>query len=604
MEQFRHKHKETAFLKICQLNQNRNHSLPVAIHIKKTLSISLLILVSFGAFSQEKISRKERKKQLHEAQASRLFIDGQRFLIQEDFDRAYFYFQKAKELSPEQPAINFKIAEILLRANQVDKALEFGMRAVELDPDNKYYNLVMAEVYSKKGEPKKAAVILEKLMANSGENQNYILDLASLYLAAGDFEKALEALTAAEEYYGMASQITTQKQRIYLRKNDLSSAIAEGEKLIDSQPGNSQFVISLVEILFNNGKTDQAIQHVEKSLRAYPNQPDLQMAVYALYKDKGEIDKAEESIKAAFANPDLEAQVKAQAIAGILQETKSARRDALLEHLTGSMLTNHSNDADILTVLGDKKLFEGDREGALELYKKSIRINPSNAQVLQGVITTMFESGKDFGEIEQLTSTAVEEFPERPEFWFFDGTAKLALKKGPEAESSLNKALEVNKGKNPQLDLLVNGQLGDAYHLTGATEKAFEAYEAVLKERPDDEHVLNNYAYYLSLAKKDLEKAKTMSSQLVKRFPKNATYLDTHAWVLFQLKDYEGAKKYMELALEYEESPSGVMLEHYGDILFHLGNSNEAIAYWKKAEGGEDTSEFLLKKIKDKKYYD
>ncbi|MCH6199342.1 tetratricopeptide repeat protein [Aquiflexum sp. LQ15W] len=576
----------------------------MAIHIKKTLSISLLILVSFGAFSQEKLSRKERKKQLNEAQASRLFIDGQRFLIQEDFDRAYFYFQKAKELSPEQPAINFKIAEILLRANQVDKALEFGMRAVELDPDNKYYNLVMAEVYSKKGEPKKAAAILEKLMANSGENQNYILDLASLYLAAGDFEKALEALTAAEEYYGMASQITTQKQRIYLRKNDLSSAIAEGEKLIDSQPGNSQFVISLVEILFNNGKTDQAIQHVEKSLTAYPNQPDLQMAVYALYKDKGEIDKAEESIKAAFANPDLEAQVKAQAFAGILQETKSARRDALLEHLTGSMLTNHSNDADILTVLGDKKLFEGDREGALELYKKSIRINPSNAQVLQGVITTMFESGKDFGEIEQLTSTAVEEFPERAEFWFFDGTAKLALKKGPEAESSLNKALEVNKGKNPQLDLLVNGQLGDAYHLTGATEKAFEAYEAVLKVRPDDEHVLNNYAYYLSLAKKDLEKAKTMSSQLVKRFPKNATYLDTHAWVLFQLKDYEGAKKYMELALEYEESPSGVMLEHYGDILFHLGNSNEAIAYWKKAEGGEDTSEFLLKKIKDKKYYD
>jgi tetratricopeptide (TPR) repeat protein len=140
--------------------------------------------------------------------------------------------------------------------------------------------------------------------------------------------------------------------------------------------------------------------------------------------------------------------------------------------------------------------------------------------------------------------------------------------------------------------------------LTGKTEKAFEAYDAVLKVKPDDEHVLNNYAYYLSLAKKDLEKAKKMSEQLVKRFPKNATYLDTHAWVLFQLKDYEGAKKYMELALEYEESPSGVMLEHYGDILFLLGNSNEAIAYWKKAEGGEETSEFLLKKIKDKKYYD
>lgn len=576
----------------------------MTIQFKKILSVSLLLLISFGSFSQEKLSKKERKKQLNEAQASRLFIDGQRYLMQEDFDRAYFYFQKARELSPDQPAINFKIAEILLRANQVDKALEFGMKAVELDPDNKYYNLVMAEVYSKQNQPKKAAAILEKLMANTEENQNYILDLASLYLAGNEFDKALEALTAAEEYYGMAPQITLQKQKIFLRKNDLNSAIKEGEKLIDSQPGNSLYVINLVEILFNNGKTDEAIQHVEKSLAAYPNQPDLQMAAYALYKDKGEIDKAEELIKSAFANPDLEGQVKAQAFAGILQEPKSARRDDLIENLSASMLANHPNDADILTILGDKKLFEGDREGALELYRQSLSINPANAQVLQGVITTMFEMGKEFSEIEELTSTAVGEFPDKAEFWFFDGTAKLAVKKGEEAETSLNKALEINNGKNPQLDLLINGQLGDAYHLTGKTEKAFEAYEAVLKVRPDDEHVLNNYAYYLSLAKKDLEKAKKMSEQLVKKFPKNATYLDTHAWVLFQLKDYEGAKTYMELALKYEETPSGVMLEHYGDILFHLGNSNEAIAYWKKAEGGEETSEFLLKKIKDKKYYD
>jgi tetratricopeptide (TPR) repeat protein len=70
------------------------------------------------------------------------------------------------------------------------------------------------------------------------------------------------------------------------------------------------------------------------------------------------------------------------------------------------------------------------------------------------------------------------------------------------------------------------------------------------------------------------------------------------------MKDYEGAKKYMELALENEESPSGVMWEHYGDILYHLGNSNDAISYWKKAEGGDETSDMLIKKIKDRKYYD
>ena len=563
-----------------------------------------MMLITLSAFSQQKLPKKERKRQLEEARASRYFIEGQRFLMQEDFDKAYFYFQKAREITPYEGAINFKIAEILLRANRVEQAMEYGMRAVEANPENKYYNLVMAEAFTKQNQPLKAAEILENLMANTEENQNYILDLASLYLQAGEFDKGLNALDRAEEYYGMAEQLTVQKQRIYLRKNDLKSAINEGEKLIDSQPGNSQYVLNLVEILFNNGRTDQAIALIEKSLFTYPGQPELQLAAYALYKEKGEIDTADQMIREAFSNPDLDGEIVAQSFADVLQEFKTVRRDKLLDELEVKMLENFSNDPNVLTVLGDRKFFANDREKALALYKKSIDINPANAPVLQGIITSMFEKGKDFDQIEKYTILAVDEFPERPEFWFFDGTAKLALKKGEESLTSLLKSLEINRGKNKQLDLLVKGQLGDAYHLTGKKEEAFEAYEAALKEKPDDEHVMNNYAYYLSLEKKDLDKAKSMSSQLVKRFPKNATYLDTHAWVLFQMKDYEGAKKYMELALENEESPSGVMWEHYGDILYHLGNSNDAISYWKKAEGGDETSDMLIKKIKDRKYYD
>lgn len=572
--------------------------------LKSALIIFLLSLKSLEALPQEKQSKKERKRQQDEALASRLFIDGQRFLMLEDYDRAYFYFQKAREKSPDEAAINFKIAEILLRANRVDQALEFGMKAVEIDPDNKYYNLVMAEVYSKQNQPMKAAEILENLMSNTDENQNYILDLAQLYLAAGEFDKALSALDRAEEYYGTVAPLTLQKQRIYLRKNNLAAAIAEGQKLVDAYPGNSEYVLNLVEILFNNGRTDEAIALVENSLASYPNQPELQMAAYALYKEKGNVDRAESLIKEAFSSPDLDPKIKAQAFADILQETKSARRDALLETLETSMLEHHPNDAGVLTAVGDKRLFEGKKEQALELYQKSVRLDPSNPQVMQGVITTMFELGKDFSEIETFTSTAVDEFPDRAEFWFFDGTAKLAQKKGPESVASLEKALEVNANKNQQITLLVNGQIGDAYHLVGRKEDAFKAYDAVLQVNPTDEHVLNNYAYYLSLAKENLEKAKTMSEGLVKRFPKNSTYLDTHAWVLFQLKDYSNAKVYMERALENEENPSGVMWEHYGDILYHLGQRNEAVTYWKKAEGGDDVSEQLSQKIKDRKYYD
>ncbi|EKB48791.1 tetratricopeptide repeat protein [Cecembia lonarensis] len=574
------------------------------INLKNISLFILAFLVAIPLMGQEKLSRKERKQQHSEAVASRLFIDGQRFLILEDFERAYFYFQKAREIKPDDAAINFKIAEILLRANRVDEAMEYGMKAVAGDPDNKYYNLVMAEAFTKQGELEKAAGILESLMANSEENQNYILDLASLYLSIGDADKALEALNRAEDFYGMAEQLTVQKQRIYLRKNNLNAAIKEGEKLIEAHPGNSQYVLNLVEILFNNGRTNQALNLVNSSLEAYPNQGDLQLAAYALYKDLGEVDRAESLILQAFANPDLEGKVKSEAFGDILREPKTVRRDSLLDKLSASMESLHPYDPDVLTVLGDRMMFENKKEEALRLYMEAINRSPSNAQVLQAVITTKFELQKEYSDIETYTIIAVDEHPERAEFWFFDGTAKLAQKKAEEAEDSFLKSIEVNRARNKQLDLLVQASLGDTYHQLGEKEKAFEAYEEVLKSKPDDEHVLNNYAYFLSLAKQDLEKAKSMSERLVKRFPENSTYLDTHAWVLFQMKDYENAKIYMEKALENEDKPSGVMLEHYGDILYHLGNRNEAISFWKQAEGGEETSEFLLKKIKDQKYYD
>lgn len=577
------------------------------VNIKNILILGLSVLLLFpetGNAQVDKSPKIGKKQKIQNIKADRLFIEGQKNLMLEDYEKAYFYFQKALEIKPNEGAINFKLAEILLKANRVDEALSYGLKAVAADPKNKYYNLAMAEVYSKKNEPKKAAEILENLMSNSEENQNYILDLASLYMGSGDFDKALEAFNLAEEYYGVAEQLTLQKQRIYLRKNDLSGAILEGQNLIEAHPGNSQYVLSLVEILFNNGKIDQALSIIQQSLNSYPNQPDLQLAAYALYKEKSDLETAEVLMLKAFGNQDLEGQVKAQAFSDVLQEIKTERRENLLDQLEALMLENNPNDAEIYTVIGDRKLGDGDQTSALKHYKKSISINPANEQVLQSLIALMFESGKDFDQIEKYTSIAVEEFPSRADFWFYDGTAKSAQKKSLEAEESLVKALEVNNSKNKQLETLVYGQLGDTFHSIGKKQEAYDAYEKVLVVNPEDEHVLNNYAYFLSLAKKDLEKAKIMSGKLVRKFPKNATYLDTHAWVLFQLQDYEGAKKYMESALKFEETPSGVMLEHFGDILYHLGNKNEAIAFWKKAQGGDETSSKLNKKIQDEKYYE
>lgn len=575
------------------------------VNYKRILLIFLVVaLGSTESFTQGRLSKKEHKAQLNESQGTRYFIEGEKNLVLDDLEKAFFYFQKALELSPKEPAIHYKLAEVLVKANQAEKAMPFATKAVELDADNKYYALMLAEIYTNLKQPLKAAEILEKLTADGESNQQYNLDLASIYLNAGEMKKALIVLDRAEEYYGVMEPITLQKQRIYLNENKLSQAIAEGEKLVEAKPGNPAYVMNLVEILYNNNRVDQALELVFGEIKKYPNQPELQMAAHTLLKDKGNIEESNHHLFLAFASPDLDSEVKSKAFISQLSEIKTQERELLLDSLETLMISSSTENPDIYAALGQRRMQDQRINEGIEYFKKSLLINPKNAKMLEQVILGSFGEDANFAELEKFTILGVDEFPQNPEFWFYDGVVKSAQKKDAEAVAALKKAIELNANRNPQLDQVAFGSLGNSLYNLGEKEEAFRNFDKALKLNPNDEQVLNNYSYFLSLEKKDLDKAKTMSDKVVKRFPDNGTFLDTHAWVLFQMEDYEGAKKFMDLAMKHETEPSGVMLEHYGDILYHLGKKNEALSYWKKAEGTPEASDKLLQKIKERKYHE
>lgn len=572
---------------------------------RKTLLIAFLLISSISVGNaQENLSKKERKKQANKTITNRFFIEGTKLMAIGDLEKSHFYFRKALDLSPEEPAINYKVAEVLIKTNQAKEALPFAEKAVKLDEDNKYYALMLAEIYSNLKQPLKAAEILNQLTVDGDKNQQYNLDLASIYLTAQEYEKALIVLDRAEGYYGILEPITVQKQRIYLRKNNLNKAVEEGERLIEARPGNANYVLNLVEILYNNNRLEQALELVLGEIDKYPNQSELQMAAYALLKEKGQLEQANVFLKTAFASPDLDPEVKTKAYSTLLTDIKTVEKETLLDFLETLMLEANPENAFVFGVMGERRMLAGENEAGMEYFKKSLLLNPKDPKRLEQVIVGSFGENSDFEETEKFTILGVDNFPQSAEFWFYDGVVKAARKKDLEAVASLQKALELNANKNPQLSQVAHGSLGSSLYNLGDKQKAFEEFEAALKLNPDDEQVLNNYAYFLSLDKQELEKAKLMSEKVVKKFPKNGTFLDTHAWVLFQMGDYEAAKKYMFDALNSETEPSGVMLEHYGDILYHLDEKAEALIYWIKAEKTSENSDKLSQKIKEGKYYE
>jgi Tfp pilus assembly protein PilF len=196
------------------------------------------------------------------------------------------------------------------------------------------------------------------------------------------------------------------------------------------------------------------------------------------------------------------------------------------------------------------------------------------------------------------TTEARKLFPNTPSFAFYNGLGLLLKKNYEAAVEALEHAARISPD-NPEMQLEIFSQLGDAWYNLKQLEKSFSSYEEALAMDSLNAHVLNNYSYFLSLEKVQLEKAVRLSSRLVKLFPEDATYLDTHGWVLYQTGRYAEALEFLQKASG--SSASGVIWEHFGDALFRSGKSAEAETAWKKALELGGASPELPGKIRDRK---
>lgn len=125
-----------------------------------------------------------------------------------------------------------------------------------------------------------------------------------------------------------------------------------------------------------------------------------------------------------------------------------------------------------------------------------------------------------------------------------------------------------------------------------------ELLEPEIKKNPKDMNLKNTLGYILADHNTDLQKAYELLKEVVAAEPENGAFLDSMAWVLYRLKRYEEAKKYILLSLKYHSDR--VILDHAGDIFYASGDRRSAEKYWRLAlrAKGEVKAELILKKLK------
>lgn len=334
------------------------------------------------------------------------------------------------------------------------------------------------------------------------------------------------------------------------------------------------------------------------------------MLLAGLYRDTNQEEKARELLLNVFNDPEVEFQSKLIVLSTYnaeLNQNKGKKitdpeKEKFALELFSRLEKEFPDQPNVHVIGGDLYLSLGRNEEAQHQYVKAIESGATNFEVWQNLLYLEMQMDQ-FENVIQHSERAMEFYPNQAMLYYFNGIAYQRKKKNKEAISSLEQAKKLSTA-NPGMISEINGLLGDAYNAVKDYEKSDKAYEEALAFNPNNDAVLNNYSYYLSLRKSNLEKAEKMSTLLIKNNPENATFLDTHAWVLYTRQKYREAKKVMEKAIGTGLA-NATHFEHYGDILFKLGETENAVQQWEKAKTMLSSSnEILNKKIANRKIYE
>ncbi len=574
------------------------------------------MLVSFSSTyaQRDKKNKKQTDFKLSDArlrEAEFFFTEGQKYFILEDYTKALLYFQRVVELNPENGTVHYKIAEILAKGNKQEDFVKASLsieNALKFEKKNKYFYLLASNIYSSLNNFEKAEKMLETMMDEVNGTEEYLYELAALYQYDKKPNEAVKIYNRAENLLGISEISSLQKQKIFLQQGKIEESIAEGEKLLNAYPDEENYVIGFAETLSQNNQGARAIGYLEKFIEGHPDAGNAKMFLAGLYQSNGQEQKAHEFIRQVFDDPAVDVSSKIVMLGSYtnsLQQQKEKKIDdtitkSFAQELFIKLNSTHPNEPNVHIIGGDLYLILDKNQEALTEYMKAIQLGTTSFEAWQNLL--FLESQLNhFDSLIFHSEQGLELFPNQSMLHYFNGYGHMRKKHYREATSSLEQAKKLSSG-NPGLVSEINSLLGDAYNGIKEYEKSNKAYDEALAFNPNNDFVLNNYSYYLALRKEQLEKAEKMSTQLVKNNPKNTAYLDTHAWVLFMREKYKEAKKYIEKAIEVG-GVSATHYEHYGDILFRLGDIDDAVKQWQKAKSMDLGNELIDKKIANKRLY-
>lgn len=569
-------------------------------HKISTLFFSVFLLISLALPPQLAAQRSKQKPDGNNPKDnSALFMEANTKKLLGDYDAARELFTKCVEMDPADAASMYELARLARIAGDDAIALEWAEKAAKIEPENKWYLKLLAELYQQNMEFEKSVEVMEMLVKQHPGELEYIYDLALTHLLVGNYQKAINTYNDIEKQIGITEEISIQKQKIWQRLNKPDKAVTEIEKLCEAWPEELRYKSILAELYLAAGRDKDALRMYLEIAEKDPENAYIQISLSDYYRKRGENEEAFRYLKAGFANHNLDIDTKVQILlAYFTAEEYYEKQKEEAKALADILVDTHPDSPKAYSIQADLLYQDQEWAAARQALRKVISLDSSKYVIWEQLLFT--ESYlEDFEAMRGESRRTIELFPQQPLPYLFAAVASYQFEEHQEMIKYLERGIKFVVRNDLLLAEFYN-YLGDAYHQVGEDRKAFDAYEASLKIKPDNSIVLNNYAYYLSLKGQDLDKALRMAEKATGLDPGNASNQDTYGWVLYKLGRYEEALEWIGKAIENHSSDNAEVLEHYGDVLYKLDRKEEARRYWKRAlEAGEGGSELLQKKVNE-----
>ena len=532
------------------------------------------------------------------------FLEAMRLKEKKDYASAFGLLQHCLDIHPNAASALYEVSQYYMFLRQVPQGQEALEKAVANAPDNYWYSQGLASLYQQQNELDKAVTLLEQMVVRFPAKQDPLFNLLDLYGRQEKYDEVISTLNRLEKRMGKNEQLSMEKFRIYLQMKDDKKAFQEIESLVQEYPMDMRYQVILGDVYLQNGKKQEAYDVYQKVLAAEPDNPMAIFSMASYYKQTGQEELYQQQLDTLLLNKKVTPDTKVGVMRQMIVENEQADKDSTqIIALFDRIMKQEQDDPQIPMLYAQYLLSKNMEAESVPVLEQVVDLDPTNNAARMMLIGAAVKK-EDYKQIIKVCEPGIEATPDALEFYYYLAIAYNQAEKPDSVISICKRALEHTTADSKKETVSeFYSILGDMYHTQKQMKEAYAAYDSALVYNPSNIGALNNYAYYLSVERRDLDKAEEMSYKTVKAEPNNATYLDTYAWILFEKGNYAEARIYIDNAMKSEGGDeSDVIVEHCGDIYYMTGDVDGALTYWKKALEMGSESKTLKQKIEKKKY--